>query len=176
MKMVNIIFWACLIIFLGVMIIVNAFTKIDIPIFRIILGIIIIYGGLNLLFGPKLWGSKQKGSAVFSEEKFDYEEGQTEYNAVFGSNTVDLRGIKLEGNNKKIEVNAVFSSSRVMLDSDTPFLVQASAVFGGINLPDGQNTSFSTQSFQSADFDPDQPHLLIKANAVFGSIIIRYKD
>jgi hypothetical protein len=179
MKMGIGLFIGALIILLGLGIIVNVVFHIHIPIFKILVGLVLIYIGLKIIFGP--WVSfpichGESGHAVFHHRTYRGFPGDSnEYSAVFGKAVVDLRNIELKEKVTRIKINAVFGGAEVLLSEATPVRIKADAVFGGVQLPENITSAFGTSTYQSKNFDENQNYLFIEGASVFGGIVIRYQ-
>ena len=167
-----------LIILLGLGIIINVFFHVNIPIFKILVGIVFIYIGLKVILGNwftfpmRQWRCED---TVFSNRTYHGLSGETnEYNAVFGRAVIDLRSIELTEKVTRVKINAIFGGAEVILDKDIPVRIKAEAVFGGVELPENVAGGFGSASYRSKDFDRNKNHLRIDASSVFGGIEIHY--
>lgn len=170
-------FWGIVVIFIGISIILKATFKIDIPVFRIIFGLILLYWGVRILFGVHGHGRARQGaSAVFSEGRAAPETvTEKEYTAVFGSYDLDLRKLKLQGE-VKLKANAVFGSMNIALARTMPVRISSDGVFSGVEFPQGGGSSFGSSSYQTKDFDGSTNRLVLEINTVFGSTEVKYRD
>ena len=165
-------YWGTLLIFLGISIILKYLFNIHFPIFRILFAIFFIFLGFKILFGS-FSGIRSSNSVVFSEANLSYSPGQKEYGCVFGKSSFDLSSIEIQ-ENKIIEVNAVFGEINVKLNRNSNIEIQSSTAFGQVTSPDHSNVSFGSNNYHSENNTSSQPILLIKANAVFGSVKFFY--
>lgn len=154
-------FWGGLVVLIGIGIILNSVLDMDIPIFRVLFALFLIYWGVKLLIDIRGNNSKQEaGVVVFDNAEYEATSlGQKDFSAVFGSQVIDLRHVSFPPS-EKIEVNAVFGSSKIYLPKELNVQVQQNAVFGSVEehrLPTISDTS---------------PNLKIEANAVFGQVEI----
>lgn len=172
------VFIGILIILFGVGIIVNVIFHVQIPVFKILVGIFLIYLGLRIIFGNWLfWGSHhwRSGDAVFHHRVYRGLSGDsTEYSAVFGKAVVDLRDIKLKEKITRVKVNAVFGGAEVILNPETPVRINAEAVFGGVRMPENMAGGLGSSYYQSKNFDETKNHLIVDATSVFGGMRIHY--
>jgi hypothetical protein len=179
MKMGIGLFIGVLIILIGLGIIVNIIFHTNIPIFKILFGLILIFIGLKIIFGS--WGvfspcQGKSGDVIFHQRTYKGLSGDTrEYNAVFGKAVVDLRDIELKEKVTRIKINAVFGGAEVLLSAATPVRIKADAVFGGVQLPENISGGFGTSTYQSKNFNENQNYLFIEGASVFGGIVIRYQ-
>jgi hypothetical protein len=167
-----------MIILFGLGIIINVIFHVNIPVFKILAGLFLIYLGFRIIFGgsiPSAFHHHSSGDAVFSEKRYQGLPGDSnEYNAVFGKAMVDLRGVELKEKVTRIKVTAVFGGAEIILDKNIPVRIKSDTVFGGVNLPENVAGGFGSASYQSQNFDETKNYLLIEASSVFGGIEIHY--
>ncbi len=173
------VFIGIFIILFGIAIIINGVFHINIPVFKIFIALLFIFIGLRIITGNRIFSHNFFRMGEFSNRAFNrmqyrgFPGGQREYNAVFSSTVVDLRGITLEQNITAVKVNAIFGSAEVILDRYTPVRIMAESVFGGVQLPDNSSGAFGSATYQSPDFDESKNHLIIDASSIFGGINVR---
>lgn len=172
-------FWGGIIILFGLSIILNTIFKINIPLFKIVFALLLVYFGVTMLVGSfKGKNYNSKSSDVFSSSSISADASSLakEYSVVFGSQVVDLTQIT-DGADKKVELNAVFGSQKVYINADTKLRIKASAVFGQVSMPDNNNVHFGDGSYtQEPNTTLSAGTLYIDANAVFGEVkIIKQK-
>ncbi|MCB9025889.1 MAG: hypothetical protein H6625_06200 [Bdellovibrionaceae bacterium] len=175
-------FWGAIFTAIGISMIINHVFKIDLPIFQICIGVFLIYLGVKWIFGsfdmdikPRITNS----AAIFGKGDFSFPTGEQEkdknkakYEVVFGSGTIDLRGIDLSKEDVNIKIETVFGESILLIDKNTPFTIKSETVFGQTSLPMENKSFMGTQSYRSENFNDSTNHLIIKANVVFGSLKI----
>lgn len=173
-------FWGSIVILIGLSIILNTIFKINIPLFRIVFALLIIYFGVNMLMGSfKSHRHRESGKAsdVFSSSsiKADPSSLNSEYNVVFGNQVVDLTAIT-DGADKTVQLNTVFGSQTVYVNEQTKLRIKASSVFAKVRLPDDHDVNFGDYTYNQEPADTLSAGILfIEANAVFGEIKI-YKQ
>lgn len=171
-------FWGGIIILFGLSIILNAVFKINIPLFKIIFALLIIYFGVNMLVGSfKGKKTSDSGTDVFSSStiRADASSLNKEYSVVFGSQVIDLRDIT-DGADKTVELNTVFGSQKVYINENARVRVKASSVFGQVSMPDNNSVSFGDGTYtQQPENTLSAGTLFLEANAVFGDIRV-YKQ
>lgn len=161
-----------LLIFIGLTAILKTFN-IDIPFVRIFIGLLIIYVGATILFGGTLINIDQN-TIIFSNKTFkitDYSED--EYNIIFSSGVIDLSELTINDYHKEIEINTIFSSSSILLDSKMPINLKVSSAFGVAEMPNGNKISFGDYDYTNIKED-DNYTLNLKSSVVFGSSTIKY--
>jgi len=164
-------FWGALVIIAGILIILGGVFKINIPIFRTLFALFIIYIGVRMLMGSfgGSWKSRGDNADVFSSSQYRVTNADLgkEYNAVFGSQKIDLSGLTLD-QDASIEFNAVFGSIEIRVPANLNLRVKGSAVFGSTQFPNGTQAVFGDQTFSTEQ--GSGPRLDVEANAVFGSV------
>lgn len=167
----NAIFWGLVLVIAGVLMIINYIFKLNIPVFKILIGLVLIYLGVYIILGFKGWKvqSYYDGkTAVFSDMSIKPEKVENEYNIIFSKGEIDLTNMKTEDIGKHIEISAVFGSAVVKIPSDLPIKVRGSAVFGSVTLPNKQSLGFGDIRYDSSETDSA---IYIEANAIFGNIV-----
>ncbi|MEQ8323302.1 MAG: LiaF-related protein [Vicingaceae bacterium] len=172
------IFWGGLIILIGLSIILNAVFKINFPFFKVFIALVIIYFGFRLLFGSFGFQLGDKGneeSTIFGSQKVHVESisDNLEYNAVFGSQYVDLSQAVLINDDLEVEVNSVFGSIKVNLPDNVNVRLKASSAFGSVRTSEGEMVSFGDTKKSFSKGENPTKNLYVKANAVFGSVDLR---
>ena len=171
-------FWGIVIILIGVSIIVRVAFNIEIPVFRIVMGLVLIYFGLSVLTGRGGCTTKQgKGDAVFTSRTIEAG-GETKlrktYSTVFGSMNLDLSGVTLEKEQTKVKIDTVFGDTKVYLNPDHAITIKGDAVFGKASFPDDSTVSFGSHTYTN-EVSGATNTLVIKGDVVFGNLEFRYK-
>ena len=149
----------------------------------LILGIILIYAGVVLLFGwlfhPKARKENTRSSIPFQNGSVDFNDFPSyqavfsgfevnnaskalrgaKGNGVFGSLKMDFTGAQLTGDSQ-IELHAVFGEVQIRVPQNVRLLVNAAPVFG------------SVENHAVRQEDANLPQLIVDATAVFGSVKI----
>jgi len=167
-------FWGLLIVLIGVSIIINHVFKVDFPLFKVIIALIIIYVGIRILIGSfNFTKASDDQTAIFSNrhnapEMIDRKE---EFSSIFGSSTLDLRQTTFSEPVTKLEVNAIFGSVKVFVPDNVQLQVKGSAVFGTVKNKDRELNGIGDQKFPGSEASGNLV-LKINASAVFGSVTI----
>ena len=112
-------FWGVLLVLIGISVIVKTVLKIDVPIFKIVFALVLIYFGLKLLFGTS---HKTKDTIIFNNSKMTISAKSDEYNVIFGSGEIDLRNIDdLEG--ETFEILVVGEKWVIVIVGDDIFVI-----------------------------------------------------
>ena len=166
-------FWGIILIVIGLSIIFR--VVFDVNIFRVAIGILLIFFGIKVLLGKNFLHSTHRNDVLFNKQVVTALSGDyTEYNVIFGKAVYDLRNLDLKENKRvTIDLNTVFGDTELYLNPDIPVNIKAESVLGNILLPDGNSTSFGTVHFTSGEISDSSGQLRIKAHAVFGNIEIR---
>lgn len=159
-------FWGVIIIAAGLVIIINQFFKLNLPVMRITFGIFLIMLGVNFLGGWKyhLHPNTTTNEVVFGSKTMVYSQNEKEYNIVFGDATIDMSGID-KNTQKPVKINCVFGSAKIYLASSVKLSLESDVAFGNID-----------NQFKS-ETNPDSNAVVVKmhANAIFGEIKILKK-
>lgn len=169
------VFWGLLLVLIGLLLVLRNLFGVSIPsIWNVVWPIILIYIGVNIAFkrSDRLQAS-ESGNVVFDQENIRYEEGKSEYNAIFGQGRFDLTNLKTpKSGSRKIKVNTIFAKGTVKIKKDLPLRIKATAVFGEARLPDKNTVAFGDSTYTSKTYKKDSPHIAMEANCVFGSLDI----
>ncbi|MGI5877514.1 MAG: hypothetical protein ACOX7W_02770 [Christensenellales bacterium] len=165
MKPFNVLFWAVLLILAGLVMLINHFGRLNLKVGSIIFGLFIILLGISMLTGS-LRTSEVPGreNMIFGSGTVSVDE-DGDCNLVFSSATVDLRD--RDRLPRRIEVNVVFSSARVLLP-EGPVRVRATSAFGQVVLPEGGSVVFGDRSYSREGDDPIE----VEINCVFGNTVV----
>jgi predicted membrane protein len=168
-------FWGVIIVILGVSLILNHLFKINLPIFKILLGLGIIYIGVTVLmsgFNVSI-GNSDGQHAIFSTEQTKPEvlNDREEFNSIFGKMTVDLRQSEIPDRGN-LEVNAVFGSATVYLPPNVRVHLKSGSVFGSVKNQERSLDGIGESSTDSGPADAVK-QLDIEANAIFGEVRIK---
>lgn len=164
-------FWGILLMIGGVLFILRNYVNINIPIFRILFGLLLIYWGLSIIFGGFVHTDSH--SAVFTgNQTLKLNEKNNEYNIIFGSGEIDLTDYNTLKRMKKIEVNAIFGQAIVIVPDNVTIRLDANAVFGEAKTP--QKTSvFIGESNGIINQIEGSDEVEMEVNAIFGSVEVR---
>ncbi|MFC1887332.1 hypothetical protein ACFLYK_00830 [Candidatus Cloacimonadota bacterium] len=161
-------FWGIILVLFGLSVILKSVLNIDIPIFKIVFALILIYLGIKMLTGPS---HKSKDTVIFDKGRININLAKDEYNVVFGSGIIDLRDLKDLPKNMSKEINIVFGSGRIYLPENIPVKLKVDTVFGESRLPDGKTEFFGEYRYQKGENFTDDT-LFLEINVVFGSVVV----
>lgn len=180
-------FWGILFLLIGASIILNHVFGIDLPIFRIVFGLWLVYLGVKILFGGfgiNFSANKIKTDSeiLFIEGQFEYppkdvkkmkSNSDEEYVTIFGKSSIDLTQLEKD---KKIEVefSTVFGKTEILVPAGRSVKLVSDVVFGSIDFPNRNSSAFGKTVFQTEPFN-DSDAIIIHADAVFGQINITPK-
>jgi predicted membrane protein len=168
------VFWGLILILIGLSIIIKIVFNIDIPIFRVIIGLLLIYFGMQIIFGSNL--SYRRKQRIRNNEKqyseYNLRKGSNEYNVVFGRSSIDLTDRKDLDSDNFVGINVVFGSASVYIDPEIPTQIELNTVFGSANLPGRKSAMIGQQRYHFGK-DSDQGRLLyVEISSVFSSVEI----
>jgi len=159
-------FWGLLLILIGLIVVINIVFKIEIPVARIIFGLLFVYIGLHILFGG---GKKKEAAVIFAGSEEWSTSVQDKYDTIFGSRKVDLSSIDLAQGSVKIKVDTIFGNCELRIDPAMPVKIHASAVFGSVQLPNGKQVVFGDDVYVTPGYKENVNTLNIKLDTVFGN-------
>lgn len=169
-------FWGIVIILIGVSIIVKVLFHVEIPVVRIILGLVLIYFGLRIMVGG---GSSSTGSdTVFGERTIEVRTPQKKYATVFGKSILDLSKMEFSEKDMKIKIDTVFGETTVLLGREYKVQIKGDAVFARSAFPDGMQANFGSHKYsdEASASSAASNSLTIKSDVVFGNLEFRYAD
>ncbi len=162
-------FWGVVLILLGVSLILKWVLGIDIPVFRIVMALVLIYLGVRMLIGTA--PSRVDGNrALFAEAEFSGGEADRDYTVVFGRGNLDLRAAQVTDKDVAVDFSTVFGSGVIHLRKDVPARVKVTSAFGGARLPDGNQVAFGETTWRNAAYKEGAPALVVEAHVVFGGL------
>ncbi|MEX2373401.1 MAG: PspC domain-containing protein [Dehalococcoidia bacterium] len=96
------------------------------------------------------------------------------YGHVFGSLTLDLRGLDAPDGTTEVSVSVVFGSTEVLLPQGVPARISANTLFGNVEGPDFERGGIAAQNdFTTPGYEDATRRLHINLNSVFGSGSVR---
>lgn len=165
MRPFSVLFWAVLLILAGLVMLIDHFGRLNLKVGSIIFGLFVILLGISMLTGGlRRSGVTDRENMIFGSGTVSVDD-DGDCNLIFSSGTVDLRD--RDRLPRRVEVNVVFSSARVLLP-DGPVRVKATSAFGQIVLPEGSSVAFGDRSYTREGDDP----LEVEINCVFGSAVV----
>jgi len=164
------VFWGVIIILFGISIIVKEILHVDIPVFRLLIGLIIIYVGIRMLVG---WhGYNYHNTVVFSEARISASNAGGDYKVIFGKGTVDLTADKVKEAQGTIKVDTLFGDCSLVVDQAVPMKIEINAAFAGAIMPDGNIISMGKIIYTTKAYKAGEKFVDVKADVVFGSLRI----
>lgn len=167
------VFWGAILILLGISIILRSIFNIHIPFFQILIAFFFIYLGISILAGGVCW--KRSPRMIIFEEREVEAKSQDKYDIVFGSGEIDLSKVSLEKGSVMISINTVFGSGILKIDPQIPAEIRVDSVFAGTKFPDGNSIFMGKYIYKTREIKPDENHLIVDANVVFGSLEVVHK-
>lgn len=159
-------------IILGAAFFAEEIWQINIPVFKLTVGLVLIFVGLRLISNKKKdEGVRDEARIIFDDRPFDANFIRPNYSVVFGSSIADLSSLPA-GENKIVGIKCVFGEFNVRINPKANVQIISKAAFGSLEFPDLSSYSFGDHLWRSSVFDPSQPTLTIRAEVVFGAIKI----
>ena len=164
-------FWGVMLVLFGISMILRAVFNLDIPIFRIIFALIIIYFGVKLLLGRQAFKNETNYS-MFRSSTVTMKESGGEYDVIFGQSNIDLSNIDVSGGSKKVSVDVVFGSGHLLIDPEIPMKLNVSTVFADCKLPHRNISFFGDSNYKTPAYVEGENYLLLNIDVVFGNVVI----
>jgi len=162
-----------IIILFGFSIILNAIFQINIPVFKIVFSLLLIYLGAKILFGA--FGIKSsEHTAIFSKGDFAPSTSTNKYNIIFGEGEIDLARIDLEKGNVEVNINTVFGECHLKIPKNTPTIIKANTILGAARLPGKNLTALGKTEYKTTNYSPIKNKLVIRADVVFGEFRVNF--
>jgi predicted membrane protein len=161
-------FWGIILVLLGFSVILKSVLNIDIPIFKIVFALILIYLGIKLLTVSSV---KNRGLFFFDSTKTSVDVEKDEYNIIFGSGVIDLREVVELQKKTSREINIIFGAGTIILPENTPVKIKTDTVFGGSRFPDGKTDFFGEYKYRH-NSGTEEETLYLEINVIFGSLTV----
>lgn len=171
-------FWGLLLVIWGILLILNTMFHFKIPIGSIIIASILILIGIQLLIGPKthFFGIANDHEVIFNDVKIKASNQNDKYSVVFGSGVFDFTEINKADQRQYIKADVVFGQAIVKIKKTDPILIKGNCVFGNLRFPDSSNFSFGERTYTSSTYTGSSNPIEIKADVVFGEMVIQEVD
>ena len=169
-------FWGFFLIVLGISVLLKGFFNIDIPIFRMLFGIFVIWLGISIILGRSPISFKNSDSLIFSEGEIIADGTRREHNVIFSRGRIDLSQLKPESTSRRIEINSIFAETVVYINPASNVKISANSAFGVAQLPDGGGVTFGNRNYENKPPEKSDKVLELELNVVFGALRVEYKD
>ncbi len=155
-----------ILLILGVVLLLANILGLKINFFRLFPGVILLILGIIVLFGQ--FGGYHE--VIFDRKKIDLSEPFREKNIIFAEGIIDLNDLTQLESTKKIKINVIFGSGKLILNPEIPSVVHASSVFANLELPKKSVSFIGSTEYRSGDIQDNQPFLDIEVNVIFGQL------
>jgi len=184
------IFWAFIIILIGLLLLLNNLDVIDIkdlikdywPVLLILFGIHLILKRDRFHFDHGMAGDKDficdTEKAVYSNvfgdldvqiNSSNFEEGKI--NNTFGDIKLDLARLNIKSGKKILDVHGVFGDIKITVPQNIEYSIKASITAGDIKIMGNKVDGFSKElNYQSKNYNSATSKLMIHISHVFGDI------
>ena len=158
MRIFGAIFWAVLLIVIGVVIILNQVFDWNISVFTIVIGVVFVFLGISIITGPS---RSSQGTIFAGGVSRPVKSGDNNY--IFSSAEISLDDASYDN----IEINSVFSGVTLHTNGKS-VKIKATGVFSQTVFPDNSALSFGDRVYERDGDDT----IYIQTNCVFGSLHI----
>ncbi len=152
-------FWPVLLIIAGGLLLVRTVFNVNLPVFKILLAVALVWGGVALISS-----SATKSPVVFGS-RMDLSDSALEYTVMFDSSEIDLSDEVIT--RELMEINCVFGKAVVVLPANRSVHIEATGAFCSLRSPGGRTITFGEGTYDCGEGEP----LTIKANCVFGELV-----
>lgn len=164
------IFWGSILVLLGILMILKAVFHIQIPVFRTVLALFVIYWGVKLLIGRN-HSHIPNNTVIMNESKFETGSNFADYNVILGNTVIDMRKDSLLTKDESKALNIVLGSATIYLNPKQRVNIQTSNVLGSATLPNRTSSFFGSSEYKINQPEP-QGTLFLEANVVLGELIV----
>ncbi len=160
-----------IILLVGALMLVELFADIQLPIFRLVVGIVILRIGGRMI--AQTWARRGRdettGEAVLAELTFSQRalDRDARFDVVLGRGTIDLTKLVEPTHDVTVTVEALFGQAVVRLPPAIAYDVEGSAAFGQVRMPDRSATAMGSLEYRPPSDHPSRLHL--RVHAVFGA-------
>jgi len=168
------VFWGSVLIFVGLSIILKMIFNINIPFFRLIFALVLIYFGIHILIGGSIF-KKCGNTVMFGEPKTAMSSPDNVYKIVCGKGVIDLTSVDISSKTANAEIDIVFGSGSLKLNPEIPARITINSAFSASKMPDGNEIVLGRYNYRTKTFKEDEKHLEVTANIVFGGFEITDK-
>jgi len=166
-------FWGVFLLVFGLLALLKSYVDIQIPLFRLAVGVLLIWTGAVLLFGGGFAVDAGPGTVVMQSRTVEVSRSG-EHSTVFGDATFRVAAPPV-GTDYHLQFNSVFSSTEIRVPRDVAVEVQSSSVFGSVTTPDGRSSFFGEQTYKKktargVESESPESVIFIEVNAVFSSV------
>jgi len=155
-----------ILLILGIVLLMANILGIKINFFRLFPGVLLVILGISILFGQ--FGSHN--GVIFDKRKINVDKTFKEKNIIFAEGIIDLNDIKEIEATRKIKINVIFGSGRLILNPGVPSVIHASSVFANSELPENSVSFIGSTEYRMGDIQPGQSFLDIETNVIFGQL------
>ena len=156
-----------LLIFGTVLLLANI-LGIKINFFRLFPGVILVILGIVVLFGQ----FSSRDEVVFDQKKIDINESFQEKSIIFAEGIIDLNDLTDLEMTRKIKINVIFGSGKLVLNPKIPAVIHSTSVFAHSELPGNSVSFIGSAEYRTGGIEAGQPFLDIEINAIFGQLKI----
>ncbi len=169
------IFWGSVLIIFGISMILRHILNIDIPVFRLLIGFLIVFAGIQILLGkPVFTGISNDETVMFQEREirqFPTGKKNSEFSTIFAKSVIHITQDSIPAELEFLTLNTVFGGTEIIIDPSLNIQVKASAAFAGLTLPNE-----TVLSFGKADYTVNggaAKKLFLEVNGVFAGVFVK---
>jgi hypothetical protein len=165
----NPLFWGAALAAIGALKILKIWFKLEIPIYTLVTGILLLYVGSSFVWSG-FFAGPSRTTLFFGEQKIIAKAIDEIFTLVSCQTSIDTSGITPKNGVIKKKLNAFYGSYNIAISSAAPTKVIARALFSNVILPDKNTVSFGQYIWQSDSLKNTDHYVLIEVNVVLGSV------
>jgi energy-coupling factor transporter transmembrane protein EcfT len=166
MRVTGSVVFGIILLILGIILLLANIFGFKINFFRLFPGVILLILGIIIIFGQ--FGGRHE--VIFDRKTIDLNEPYIEKNIIFAEGEINLNDLEQLESGKKMKINVIFGSGKLVLNPEISTVVNASTVFGSLELPQRTVNFIGSTNYRFGDFQPEQPFLDIEINVIFGQL------
>lgn len=165
------VFWGIVVVLVGISIIAQAIFKINIPIFKVGLALILIYFGIKMLSSTMGVST----SNIMSDQHIvvDHLKEENSFDVLMGNQEIDLTQIDLSGGPYVVNCHVIMGATTILLPKRAQIDIASSVVLGSVKDPRGKEYT-SGKDQQVFGDGLSNTKISLHLNVVLGSAEIKY--
>ena len=161
-----------IILLIGALILLELVANIQLPIFRLVVGLGILLIGVRMVL--QAWNTRARegvaGEAMVADLAYTPVGAlarDTRFDVVLGRGTIDLTHLAAPDHDVTVTVDTLFGRAIVRVPPELAYDVEGTAAFGQVRMPDHRSAALGNVEYHAATDKHSRLHL--RVHAVFGA-------
>lgn len=165
------VFWGIVVVLVGISIIAQAVFKVNIPIFKVGIALVLIYFGIRML--SSTFGLST--SNIMSDQHIvvDHLKQENSFDVLMGNQEIDLTQIELSGGPYVVNCGVILGATTILLPKRAQIDIASSVVLGSVKDPGGKEYT-PGNDHQAYGDGLSNTKIRLQLNVVLGSAEIKY--